>query len=52
MGEPDPNKVTQITSNADVEAIVSEYCESIETCKDQYNAGLPPWPKKFYEYLF
>lgn len=53
MAEPDPNKVTQITSNADVEAIVSQYCESVEAfITDTKKVGLPPWPKQFYEYLF
>ena len=53
MGEVDPNKVTQITSNADIEAIVSQYCESVEAfITDAKKVGLPPWPKQFYEYLF
>ena len=51
--QPDPNIVTQITSNADIEAIVSQYCESVEAfITDAQKVGLPPWPKKFYEYLF
>lgn len=53
MAEPDPNKVTQITSNADIEAVVSQYSESVEAfITDAKKVGLPPWPKQFYEYLF
>lgn len=50
---PDPNKVTQITSNADIEAIVSEYVEEITVLSNEADRfGLPPYPHKFLEHLF